>query len=144
MKKLQVGDKVTLKNGKTHTISAISYGGSEAEGNTSYYRWDVEWPYDIVHNAMNPDEHSIVLENRPYKTPTNMKRLNRREIIEEFEYLRQGFASGHQRSVENQDRLLVLHQRACHGNANNYIAKLGGERVELPDLEKFLDNTPTK
>ena len=68
----------------------------------------------------------------------DMKRLNRREIIEEFEYLRAGFASGHQRAVENQDRLLAMHQRACHGNSNNYIAKLGGERVELPDLEQFL------
>jgi hypothetical protein len=67
-----------------------------------------------------------------------MKRLNRKEIISEFEYLRQGFAIGYQRAVENQDQLLAMHQRSCHGNANNYIVKLGGERVELTDLEQFL------
>jgi hypothetical protein len=37
-----------------------------------------------------------------------------------------------------------MHQRACHGNANNYIAKLGGERVELPDLEQFLKENREK
>jgi len=63
IKNLQVGDKVTLNNGEKHTISAINYGGSEAEGNSAFYRWDVDWPYDIVHAAMNPDEHEIVLEN---------------------------------------------------------------------------------
>ena len=51
MKNLQIGDKVTLKNGETHTISAIV--NDEVEGNTPYYRWDVDWPYDIVHAAMD-------------------------------------------------------------------------------------------
>ncbi len=63
IRKLQVGDKVTLNNGEKHTILAITYGGSEAVGHTAFYRWDVEWPYDIVHAAMSPAEHEIVLEN---------------------------------------------------------------------------------
>lgn len=64
VRNLRVGDEVRLANGEKHIISAIGYGGSEAEGNTAFYRWDVEWPYEIVHAAMNPDEHTIIYENR--------------------------------------------------------------------------------
>ena len=55
--KLQINDVVITKCGEKHVIKRIVH--EEAEGNTPFYRWDVNYPFDIEHAAMG-DEHSII------------------------------------------------------------------------------------
>ena len=58
--KLKAGDVVTLKNGTHQTIKKIN-NYEEAEGDTCFYKWEIDG--QIAHAAMNPDQHEIVYVN---------------------------------------------------------------------------------
>jgi len=61
-----------------------------------------------------------------------VKRLNRKKIIEDFEYLRQGFADAIMTSRLHKDAISLGTFRAYHKIANKTIVELGGESVNTP------------
>ena len=65
-----------------------------------------------------------------------MARLNRKKLIEEFEFLRQGFADALNFIVDSPAQTMSM--KACHINANRCIVKLGGESVKPPKNNKKL------
>ena len=61
---LKVGDVVTLKNGTHQTIKLIN-NYEEAEGDSSFYKWQTDG--QIAHAAMNPELHEIVFVDKTQK-----------------------------------------------------------------------------
>jgi len=67
-----------------------------------------------------------------------MKRLNRSKLIEEFEYLRGGFAQACMSAAESNDAVLLACMSVHHANANRVVVELGGEGADLPNYSKFI------
>jgi hypothetical protein len=62
----------------------------------------------------------------------NMKRINRKHLIDELETLRMGFRTAHDFIAKTQCEKITM--RASHFFANSLVAKYGGEKIE--DIEK--------
>lgn len=58
-----------------------------------------------------------------------MKRLNRKKLIEEFEFLRQGFKDAYE--ILTNTNVAKISMAAYHANANRCVCELGGESVSL-------------
>ena len=67
-----------------------------------------------------------------------VKKLNRKKLIEELEYLRGGFAQVCMRAAETNDAVLLACVSAHHANANRAIVELGSAGVALPDYSQFM------
>jgi uncharacterized protein YggL (DUF469 family) len=76
---------------------------------------------------------------RPVRDYENMKRINRKKLIEEFESLRMGFRSAYDFVAKTRCHKMAM--RAHHFFANNLVAKYGGEKVE--DIEESPCKTKT-
>ncbi len=58
-----------------------------------------------------------------------MKKLNRKDLIQDIEFLRQGFAAAIFQSKMNKDDVALMSFTAYHRNANRIVVELGGESV---------------
>ncbi len=58
-----------------------------------------------------------------------MKRINRRKLIVELEFIRQGLASAVLDAKKRQDKIAEIAFTAHHKNADMLIVELGGESV---------------
>jgi hypothetical protein len=58
-----------------------------------------------------------------------VKRINRKKLIVELEFLRQGFADAIMEAKRNKDEVAEITFKAHHWNANRLIVELGGESV---------------
>ncbi len=61
---------------------------------------------------------------------TRHKRLVRKDLIEEIEFLRQGFAAAILKAKINKDELALMSFTAYHRSANRVVVELGGDSVE--------------
>jgi len=58
-----------------------------------------------------------------------VKRLNRKEIIEQFEEMRQGFADAKMKALEHEDKVDLMTFTTYHKYADKIVVELGGESV---------------
>lgn len=59
-----------------------------------------------------------------------MKRINRKKLIEELEFLRQGFAIAKMNAAQRNDSAGQIAYASYHRNADKLIVELGGEAAE--------------
>ncbi len=64
-----------------------------------------------------------------------MKKINRKKLIEEIEFLRQGFAAAILKSKINKDEIALMSFTAYHRNANKIVVELGGESISPPIIK---------
>ena len=58
-----------------------------------------------------------------------MKRINRKKLITELEFLRQGFATAITEAKRDNDKIAEISFNAYHYNTDKLIVELGGESV---------------
>lgn len=66
-----------------------------------------------------------------------MKRLNRKQLIADFEQLREGFSQAVLRGLEHEDKMAVLGFSAHYYLANKRISELGGEPYQIDWLIQY-------
>ncbi len=64
------------------------------------------------------------------------KRLNRKYIIAEVEFLRQGFKSALNNAIENKDKIAEISMNAYHRNADRLVGELGGACIRDDNKNK--------
>lgn len=69
---------------------------------------------------------------RVIRTGVDMKRINRKKLIEELESLRMGFRTAHDFIAKT--RCAKMSMAASHSYANSLVEKYGGEKVD--DIKK--------
>lgn len=62
-----------------------------------------------------------------------------KELLYQLEQLRSGFMQAYMRGAENKDKLLMVCMKSHYNTSNKCVVMLGGESVELVDLENFVD-----
>lgn len=67
-----------------------------------------------------------------------MAKPSRKEILAEMESVRDGLWQAHMAFAEHKDKIAMGCMRAHHKGLNRMIARMGGESVELPDLESMV------
>jgi hypothetical protein len=71
-----------------------------------------------------------------------LKRINRKKLIEELEFLRQGFFSAIHEAKKNNDNVAMMSFDAYHKNADRLIVELGGESTRdiIEEIYKAWEN----